>query len=523
MKQNVDFNQWTAFYVKPGHASDMSKNIVLCSDGTGNMDIKNRGSNVFKLYEAVDIHGHKLPPQDKKPQIAFYDDGLGTKFGHWILGQAFGRGFAENVRRLYTMLAHVYSPGDSIFLFGFSRGAYTVRTLSGMIQHCVVIDGRGFKNREDLETSVEALWEEYRAQVWPEKWRKQEDVLKTIGKIDDLSEEAKPFMLYRNVPIEFIGVWDTVGAIGIPFREITKKSSLFRKRFYWFENQKPGDGVKKARQALSIDDERKSFHPELWDEKGAAEGKIKQVWFAGSHSNVGGGYPKQGMSLVALEWMMAEAELAGLRFIQEDRKYVNAHQDVHDKLYDPREGLWAMYRWSPRNIERLCRESNCLPPKMHISVFERMDFGTGGYAPGNIPDIFEVVATRTDPFGLSKLKALNDIFKLSNKPSSRDECKFIKWGENCYRVFMALTFILLLIVIWGHRFIPKICHFLCYVLNMSVVNEPGVFSLKIYAVVVYCLFLWILYRIANYVDKRLAIIANRRWQPLRKKVFKAFL
>lgn len=523
MTVKVDFNRWIAFEVKPEHTTKISKNIVLCSDGTGNMDIKNRGSNVFKLYEAVDIHGNKRVPYNRRPQIAFYDDGLGTKFGRRICGQAFGLGFGENVRRLYTMLAHVYFPGDRIYLFGFSRGAYTARTLSGMIQHCGVIDGRGFSNNEDLEKSVEALWKEYRAQVWPRRWWKHEDVLKDIEKIDVLPKEPIPFMLYRNVPIEFIGVWDTVGAIGIPFRKVTKKCPLFRKWFYWFENQKPGDEVKKARQALSIDDERTSFHPELWDENGAEKGKIKQVWFAGSHSNVGGGYPKQGMSLVALDWMMAEAEVSGLRFIREDRKYVKTHQDVHDKLYDPREGLGTMYRWSPRNIECLCSKSNCETPKIHISVFERMDFGTGGYAPGNIPHTFEVVATRTDPFGLSKIKPLNNIFNRSNHFSSCCKCVWIFFGKLTYWVFMLSTIMLVLILIWGDRLILKGFYFLCFAVNVSVVNEPRMIILKICTVVLFVLFLWILYKIANYVDKHLAVIANRRWQPLRNKVFKAFL
>lgn len=518
------FNQWTAFHVKPGHTTDMNKNIVLCSDGTGNMDIKNRGSNVFKLYEAVDIHGHKVPPHDKIPQIAIYDDGLGTKFGSRIFGQAFGFGFKENVLRLYTMLAHVYSPGDRIFLFGFSRGAYTVRTLSGMIQHCGVIDGRAFSNNEDLQKSVKTLWKEYRAQVWSKKGSEQKDVLKTIEKLEVLPKEPNPFLLYRNVLIEFVGVWDTVGAIGIPFRDTTKKYFLLRKWFYWFENQKPGDGVKTARQALSIDDERKSFHPELWDEAGAKDRQIKQVWFAGSHSNVGGGYPKHGMSLVSLDWMMAEAEVAGLRFIAEDRKFILDHQDVHDKLYDSREGLGTLYRWEPRNIERLCRESNSLPPKIHISVFERMDFGTGGYAPGNIPDTFDVVATRTDPFGLSKVPALNTIFKPSNKPSSSGEyTPSTFWGKNCYRFFMASPVVLFVTLMWGDRLILMVFHFLCFVLNRCAVNEPSTFFWKSWFLVFYALILIILYWGAAKADKSNAILANKRWQPLRKKVFKAFL
>src|SRR5438309_9654184 len=115
-----------------GGAKD-SRNIIICSDGTGNTAIKDRGTNVFKLYEAVDADGWRkgaIPMQ-----IAFYDDGVGTEelLPVRLLGKAFGFGLARNVRELYADLARVFEPGDKIFLFGFSRGAYTVRTLLGLI------------------------------------------------------------------------------------------------------------------------------------------------------------------------------------------------------------------------------------------------------------------------------------------------------------------------------------------------------------------------------------------------------
>jgi uncharacterized protein (DUF2235 family) len=110
------------------------KNIVICSDGTGNTAIKGRGTNVFKLYEAVDFEGHRTDP-NKIRQIGFYDDGVGTSRLKVLaaLGGAFGIGLGRNVRQLYADLARVYEPGDGIFLFGFSRGAFTVRTLSGSL------------------------------------------------------------------------------------------------------------------------------------------------------------------------------------------------------------------------------------------------------------------------------------------------------------------------------------------------------------------------------------------------------
>ena len=125
------------------------KNIVLCSDGTGNAGGKGRGTNVWQLFLAVDQHGHERhgderDEREEREQLAFYDDGVGTSSFRpkQLLGLALGYGLGANIRELYTALARNYDPGnDSIFLFGFSRGAFTVRSLAGMIDKVGVIDG----------------------------------------------------------------------------------------------------------------------------------------------------------------------------------------------------------------------------------------------------------------------------------------------------------------------------------------------------------------------------------------------
>ena len=144
----------------------MPKNIVICSDGTGNTAIKARGTNVFKLYEAVDIQGHKYD-QTLKPQVAFYDDGVGTSrlTPLKLIGGAFGFGFRKNVKDLYTELAHVYEPGDHIYLFGFSRGAYTVRALSGMIEYCGILDIKKV-GYESLKKRVHQCWTAFRQEAF---------------------------------------------------------------------------------------------------------------------------------------------------------------------------------------------------------------------------------------------------------------------------------------------------------------------------------------------------------------------
>jgi len=146
------------------------KNIVLCSDGTGNSDTKGRGTNVFKLYEAVDIHGHKSDAS-LVPQVAYYyDDGVGTEnFAvHRIIGAAFGYGFAQNIQDLYAELVHVYAPDDKLFLFGFSRGAYTVRALAGMIQYCgVIIKSDELETEAKIKARVKICWKEFEKAAFP--------------------------------------------------------------------------------------------------------------------------------------------------------------------------------------------------------------------------------------------------------------------------------------------------------------------------------------------------------------------
>src|SRR5829696_9712900 len=131
------------------------KNIIVCSDGTGNSAIKGRGTNVFKLFEAIDLNGHRHDPA-LDPQVAFYDDGVGTeKFKVLkIFAGATGWGLSRNVRQLYKEIVRIHDPGDRIFLFGFSRCAFTVRTLVGLIHTCGILNAARFRTADDLEAAV---------------------------------------------------------------------------------------------------------------------------------------------------------------------------------------------------------------------------------------------------------------------------------------------------------------------------------------------------------------------------------
>jgi len=373
----------------------LAKNIIICSDGTGNSAIKGRGTNVFKLFEAVDLNGHRSD-NTLDPQIAFYDDGVGTEdfLPVRIVAGAVGLGLARNVRQLYRQLARVYDPGDRIFLFGFSRGAFTVRTLAGMITTCGLVDGRIVGSAGELWAAVSAAYRAYRAGY---------DSLLTgiVGTVFQRPDRAtaaaklrERYRMHDTVKIAFIGVWDTVDAVGMPLAIGTFFNRVIHQ--FKFPTQVLSEHVHRACHALSIDDDRRSFEPVLWDESqepAHATRRIEQVWFSGAHSNVGGGYPKQGMSLVALDWMLRNAADSGLRLQTLDLETFRGHATVDDKLYDPRAGLGVFYRWAPRNITAYCRRRK-VDPKVHLSVAERIAHGTDDYAPGNLPVDVTVVTTR---------------------------------------------------------------------------------------------------------------------------------
>lgn len=374
----------------------MSKNIILLSDGTGNSNIKGRGTNVFKLYEAIDFKGLYGPME----QVAFYDDGVGTEELKplKLLGGAFGWGLARNVRNLYKRLVQVYAPDDKIYLFGFSRGAFTVRTLAGLIASEGILDNAKYPGDEDLDLAVLQLYENYRA--------RHKALLEGIlyepfmRMFFNAYGEGRPALHGdHSKKIEFIGVWDTVDAVGLPFDEATAAWNTLIFRFK-FPDRTLNENIRRACHALSIDEQRESFHPLLWNNgcpdpddknKTVPDPRIEQVWFPGVHSNVGGGYPQQGLSLVALDWMMNRAEAAGLQFIPTEKAFVHDQEYAYDKLYDSRSGLGVYYQYQPRDIASLCRDNGIALPKIHLSAFQRIGEGVFGYAPGNLPDNFEVV------------------------------------------------------------------------------------------------------------------------------------
>lgn len=202
--------------------------------------------------------------------------------------------------------------------------------------------------------------------------------------------------------IAFLGVWDTVGAYGLPIDELERGID----QWIWpmtVADRELSQTVKRALHALSLDDERPSFRPVLWNEKNANV-DIKQVWFAGVHANVGGGYPDDGLAYVSLDWMMDEIG-SDLRFFPKDRDEIRDRANAAGEYYDSRSGIAGYYRYGPRSLDRLCRDLDhgveIATPKFHPSALDRIRQRQVSYAPVSPTLKFEVIEApgyKQEPF-----------------------------------------------------------------------------------------------------------------------------
>jgi uncharacterized protein (DUF2235 family) len=265
----------------------MTKNIVFCADGTWNHPhnpamVEEADTNVYKLSQMI---------ENSSAQRVFYDDGVGADglAISRLLGGAFGEGLFQKVKEGYTAIAHVYKPGDRIFIFGFSRGAFTARSVSGMITACG-LPTNGFHPR-----LVETAFSAYRDR------ERRAAILATLGEFG------------LQVPrIQMLGVWDTVGALGIP-------GALFglEDQRYGFLNTSLSPNVLNAFHALAIDERRREFQPTLWISPPTEGQTMEQIWFTGVHCDVGGGYADCGLSQITLSWMLKHAIALGIKPISE--------------------------------------------------------------------------------------------------------------------------------------------------------------------------------------------------------------
>jgi Uncharacterized alpha/beta hydrolase domain (DUF2235) len=380
----------------------MARKIVVLSDGTGNSSAALWRTNVWRTFDALDLSG--------SDQVAFYDDGVGTSsFKPFaILGGAFGVGLKRNVIDIYKFVCRNYqTEADEIFGFGFSRGAFTIRVVTGLIldQGLVQAD-----NEIDLHRLATAAYQDYHNRKYHTVWW---EIFNRDHKIPPPRAAANNRPVNR---IRFLGLWDTVAAYGLPADEMTRGVS----KWIWpleLPSRVLDPRVQRACHALALDDERTTFHPVLWDESAQAtagpdqprpvsDERISQVWFSGMHSNVGGGYPDDSLAHIPQYWIMSEARRCGLRFksppAADPDSMINtmAARDKDGRLYDSRRGLGSYYRYGPRKLAELCDEklSNkpgdavlIRLPKIHESVFKRIQNNAHPCAPPGIPAKYEVV------------------------------------------------------------------------------------------------------------------------------------
>lgn len=353
----------------------MPKNIVICADGTGNK-FGDANTNVVKLFGALDLGS-------PASQVAYYHGGLGTMgspaaLSQWsrrwtkVKGLAFGYGLTRAISDCYSFLMDTFEEGDRLFLFGFSRGAYTVRALSGMLHMFGLVRPKDY-NLID-----------YAAQMLKSKQNSDSFVVAANFK--------GTFSL--KCPTYFMGVWDTVSSVGwvwdpmhIPYTARNPELAI-------------------GRHAVAIDERRCFFRQNLWGAPMVGQ-DLKQVWFAGVHSDIGGGYPESesGLAKISLEWMLSEACEAGLRIDGGKAATVLgyaggnfAQPDAAAMMHNSLRDAWIALEPLPH----IYKDMSCHPPEtrvrlplgsrrripagptVHASVNDRIALNIG-YNPPNLP------------------------------------------------------------------------------------------------------------------------------------------
>jgi uncharacterized protein (DUF2235 family) len=422
------------------------KNIVICCDGTGN-EISENISNVLKLYRVLRKTGKTEPHQ-----VVFYDPGVGTlaRPDPWrkvwqdtitILGLATGYGLDDNVLAAYEFLVGNYEEGDAIYLFGFSRGAYTVRVLAGLIHKVGLVSPQ----QVNLAGAGLTAYKQFSSNTQPEAGLNPVPDLHQLADGRDESDETAPvarddqaaqfarILSTRWPTIRFLGVWDTVASVIVPRPDRFYLPSLQELAF-----TQENHSVKAFRQAISIDERRRMFRLKPWDEgqtfmknrfsptNNSEPQDCQQVWFAGVHADIGGGYPEKesGLSKFPLIWMIDEAKKCGLAV---DTATVNRlawggkrkgspfSYVAPDILQDPHNSLtggWRLLEWLPKSDkykEWKARKSflgHYIPdaePRLipedafiHESVVKRMQ-AVPTYQPVNLPSRYRTIPTPVGP------------------------------------------------------------------------------------------------------------------------------
>lgn len=296
------------------------KRLVVFCDGTWNRMSSEFPTNVL-------IGSQLVAPRDEAgiPQIVYYDEGVGTSYNvsqkiETMLAGAFGLGLFSKIEAAYRFLIFNYEPGDEIFIFGFSRGAFTARSLAGLLRKCGIIPrsharriGEVFAFYKDAGTHPDSDEARRKRMEWC-----PDIVLKEADREWQISHGGNRVraMAAKALTIRYLGVWDTVGALGVPSHIFI--SPFLNRKKYEFHDTELSSTVRSARHAVAVDEDRLSFAPSLWtnvdelNERAGVQGKYQQLWFPGDHGSVGGGGDVRGLSDFALAWVMEGAQVEGL-------------------------------------------------------------------------------------------------------------------------------------------------------------------------------------------------------------------
>lgn len=375
----------------------MPKKLVVCCDGTNN-EIAGDATNVLRLY--------RMLVRDKE-QIAFYDSGVGTlahpdRITSWgrsvsrLFDSAMGLSIQHHFLNAYRFLSRHYEPGDEIYLFGFSRGAYTARAVAGAIRMFGLL-------RPELQGLEDLVWAIYSGEnnLPASRFAAAPVFRKTFGIADPSAEEESQRF---SVKIHCVGVWDTVSAFGT----ISDQRTL--------PNTADNPAIVHVRHALSIDERRSIFQANLFRPKDRTQhGSFKQVWFAGVHSDVGGGYPEATgtLSKVSLNWMLNEVIQLGLKIdpamrqhLMNDAKAKHPPADPLGQIHESLEKGWHLLEvvpqrryqaskdglswqcpnfWRHRKIVEFDGDGRPIQPTLHQSVLDRKNSADAKYSPRNLP------------------------------------------------------------------------------------------------------------------------------------------
>ncbi|MEA3490991.1 MAG: DUF2235 domain-containing protein [Campylobacterota bacterium] len=350
------------------------KRLVVCCDGTwSNAEQEDNGTssptNVVKIYNAITKMG-----ADGVKQLKYYHPGVGGEgIGaiNALLGGAVGMGISRHIRSAYHWLGNNYEEGDEIYLFGFSRGAFTVRSLGGMLSQGLL--DLHYISSDFSWDRVKRAYKGYRIEG---------------STLDEWAEDEWVFFNQkRETPIHFIGVWETVGALGVP--DDLEIFNIFDNEKKWkFHNVSLGDNIKHARHAMALDEIRSSFSVCRWDNAAGHDDAV-ELWFPGVHSDVGGGYSNCDLSNGALRWMMDESADVGLGF--RDNILQTLKSDPLGVMHNSYRGALAKLRSRPRNIPAMISQNH---DQFHESSIRRQELSPieyPTYYPTRILDIGESV------------------------------------------------------------------------------------------------------------------------------------